>query len=137
MQAGGYLSTDNSRVEPLLTFKTFIVQHHQYTIITSVYSLQVTPYSIQVTGYTSVLKTIIIVSIDGNISITSLYYHLITISYHNIIISISINIIINIILFNIIAYITISLCLLTSHVTMTCVNVTNTGWLPPHSAKTK
>ena len=95
------------RVEPLLTYKTFIVQHHQYTIITSVYSLQVTPYNIQGTGYTSVLKTVIIVSIDGNISITSLYYHLIAISYQNIIINISINIIINIIVFHIIAYITL------------------------------
>ena len=43
MQAGGYLSTDYSRVKPLLTYRTFIVQHHQYTIITSIYSLQVTP----------------------------------------------------------------------------------------------
>ena len=40
-------------------------------------------------------------------------------------------------MFNIIAYITISLCLLTSHVTMTCVKVTNTGWQPPHNATTK
>ena len=40
-------------------------------------------------------------------------------------------------MFNIIAYITISLCLLTLHVTMTCVNATNTGWLPPHNATIK
>ena len=40
-------------------------------------------------------------------------------------------------MFNIIADITISLHLLTSHVTMTCVNTTNTGWLPPHNATTK
>ena len=131
-------------MEPLLTYKTFIVQHHQYTIITSVYSLQVTPYSMQHSGYTSVcdtyvLKIIIIVIIDGNISITSLCYHFITTSYHNIIIisNISINILINIIMFNIIAYITISLCFLTSHVTTTCVNTTNTGWLHPHNATTK
>ena len=97
-------------------------------MITSVYSLLVTP---------SVLKTIIIVSTDGNISIASLYYHLIAISYHNIIINVSINIIINTIMFNIIAYITISLCLLTSHMTMTCLNATNTGWLPPHNTTTK
>ena len=44
-------------------------------------------------------------------------------------------------MFNIMAYITVSLCLLTSHVAMTCVNGANTGchtgWLPPHNATTK
>ena len=40
-------------------------------------------------------------------------------------------------MFNIIADVTISLCLLTSHVTMTCVNATNTGWLPPNNATAK
>ena len=74
--------------------------------------------------------------------VTSLYqhlcYHLIAISSHNIIIisNISFNIIINTIMFNIMADITISLCLLKSHVTMTCVHATNTGWLPPNNATT-
>ena len=103
---------------------------HHISIQLTGYTIQHSGYRLQVTGYTctSVLKTIIIVRIDCNISITSITnYHLITISYHNIIIIISITIIINIIMFNIIAYITISLCLLTSYVTMTYVNATNTG----------
>ena len=109
---------------------------NQYTA----YRLHHTAFMVQVTGNTlhlCIKNSTIVVSIGGNISITSLYYHLIAISYPNIIINISINVIINIIMFNIIAYITISLCLLTSHVTMTYVNATNTGWLPPHNDTTK
>ena len=40
-------------------------------------------------------------------------------------------------MFNIIANITISVCFLKSHVTITCVNATNTDWLSPNNATTK
>ena len=108
---GGYLSAQITQsgatsnfLKHLLTVNIIIIQSSQHTS------------RLQVTGTTHrhlcIKKTIIIVSIDGYISITSF-------------------------MFNIIADITIPLCLLTSHVTTTCVNATNTGWLPPHNATAK
>ena len=68
---------------------------------------------------------------------TSLCYHPIAISCHNIIIltNISINIIINIIMFNynhIFHYIIIII----SYVTVTCAHAIIIGWLSPHNART-